>query len=121
MYLFLAALSLSCSLWDIGCGTWDPVVRGKLFILVQASLVVVQAPETGSIIAAGWLSSCSLWAQQLPGLGLVAHSMWDLSYLTRLELMSPELEDRSLTTDHQGSPSFSTLKTPFNCSQASVL
>ena len=66
MYLFLAALSLSCSLWDIGCGMWDLVVIGRLFILEHRLLSScgAQAPErTGSMTAVGWLGSCNLWAQ----------------------------------------------------------
>ena len=125
MYLFLAALSLNCSLWDIGCGMWDLVVIGRLFILAHRLLSSCggQAPErTGSITAAGWRGSCNLWAQQSPGLGLVApqHVGSQLSY-QGLNSCPLNWKTDSQPLDHRGSPSFSTLKTSFNCPLASVL
>ena len=46
IYLFMAALGLSCSAWDLHCGMWDLSLQGAGFFVGEHGL----------------LSSCGTWA-----------------------------------------------------------
>ena len=83
LFIYLATSSLSCSVQDLHCITWD-------LVHVRMDSSVVQ-----------WLSSCGRLAQLL-------FAMWDLSSLTRDWIHIPlYFQVDSLPLGHQGSPSIS--------------